>query len=99
MCGRPRHDLAWLGHGGGFVLTAIGSIEGAVRAGMAGSSPTRCTHLLACVNRCAPTRWRAMTAGASAMPPSIGRFGDTRRQSVGTDLLARLVEVGQSGVS
>src|ERR1700722_18485244 len=46
MCGRPRHDLAWLGHGSGFELTAIGSFEGAVRAGMAGSSPTRCTHLV-----------------------------------------------------
>ncbi len=33
------------------------------------------------------------------MPPSLGQFGDARRQSAGTDLLARLVEVGQSGVS
>ena len=33
------------------------------------------------------------------MPPSLGRFGDARRLSAGTDLLARLVEVGQSGVS
>ena len=33
------------------------------------------------------------------MPPSLGCFGDARRLSVGIDLLARLVEVGQSGVS
>jgi hypothetical protein len=33
------------------------------------------------------------------MPPSLGRFGDTRRQAAGIDLLARLVEVGQGGVS
>jgi len=33
------------------------------------------------------------------VPPSLGRFGDARRQSAGIDLLARLVEVGQSGVS
>jgi hypothetical protein len=33
------------------------------------------------------------------MPPSLGRFGDARRQAAGIDLLARLVEVGQSGVS
>jgi hypothetical protein len=33
------------------------------------------------------------------MPPSLGRFGDRRRQTAGIDLLARLVEVGQSGVS
>jgi hypothetical protein len=33
------------------------------------------------------------------MPPSLGQFGDARRQAAGTDLLARLVEVGQSGVS
>lgn len=33
------------------------------------------------------------------MPPSLGHFGDARRQQVGADLLARLVEVGQSGVS
>ena len=32
------------------------------------------------------------------MPPSLGHFGDARRQQVGIDLLARLVEVGQSGV-
>lgn len=33
------------------------------------------------------------------MPPSLGRFGDARRQAAGIDLLARLVEVGESGVS
>jgi hypothetical protein len=33
------------------------------------------------------------------MPPSLGRFGDARREAAGIDLLARLVEVGQSGVS
>ena len=33
------------------------------------------------------------------MPPSLGRFGDARRRAVGIDLLARLVVVGQSGVS
>jgi Transposase DDE domain len=33
------------------------------------------------------------------MPPTLGRFGDARREAVGIDLLARLVEVGQSGVS
>ena len=32
------------------------------------------------------------------MPPSLGHFRDARRQQVGVDLLARLVEVGQSGV-
>jgi hypothetical protein len=33
------------------------------------------------------------------MPPSLGRFGDARRHAAGAALLARLVEVGQSGVS
>lgn len=33
------------------------------------------------------------------MPPSLGRFRDARRQAAGIDLLARLVEVGQSGVT
>jgi hypothetical protein len=33
------------------------------------------------------------------MPASLGRFGDARRQAAGIELLARLVEVGQSGVS
>ena len=33
------------------------------------------------------------------MPPSLGRFGDARRQATGAALLSRLVEVGQSGVS
>lgn len=33
------------------------------------------------------------------MPPSLGRFGDARRHAAGIDLLTRLVEVGQSGVS
>lgn len=33
------------------------------------------------------------------MPPSLGRFGDARRQTAGIDLLTRLVEVGQAGVS
>lgn len=33
------------------------------------------------------------------MPPTLGRFGDARREKAGIDLLNRLVEVGQSGVS
>lgn len=33
------------------------------------------------------------------MPPTLGRFGDARRKAAGAELLARLVEVGQSGVS
>ena len=33
------------------------------------------------------------------MPPSLGHFGDARREKAGIDLLARLVEVGQSGVT
>jgi len=33
------------------------------------------------------------------VPPSLGYFGDGRRQAAGMDLLARLVEVGQSGVN
>ena len=33
------------------------------------------------------------------MPPSLGHFGDARRQAAGIDLLGRLVEVGQSGVN
>jgi hypothetical protein len=33
------------------------------------------------------------------MPPTLGRFGDARREAAGIDLLARLVEVGQSGIS
>jgi hypothetical protein len=33
------------------------------------------------------------------MPPSLGRFGDARRLAAGAALLARLVAVGQSGVS
>jgi len=33
------------------------------------------------------------------MPPSLGRFGDARRQATSTALLQSLVEVGQSGVS
>ena len=33
------------------------------------------------------------------MPPSLGQFRDARREAAGIDLLARLVEVGQSGVS
>jgi hypothetical protein len=33
------------------------------------------------------------------MPPSLGRFGDARRQATGVALLERLVEVGQSGIS
>jgi len=33
------------------------------------------------------------------MPPSLGQFGDKRRCAAGIDLLARLIEVGQSGVS
>lgn len=37
--------------------------------------------------------------GAAQMPPSLGGFGDARRRAAGIDLLARLVEVGQSGVS
>jgi hypothetical protein len=32
------------------------------------------------------------------MLPSLGLFGDARRQAAGIDLLTRLVEVGQSGV-
>src|SRR5512142_2098594 len=38
-------------------------------------------------------------AGVRIMPPSLGRFGDARRQTAGIDLLTRLVEVGQAGVS
>jgi hypothetical protein len=33
------------------------------------------------------------------MPPSLGQFGDARRRAAGIELLARLTEVGQSGVS
>ena len=33
------------------------------------------------------------------MPPSLGHFGDARREKAGIDLLARLVDVGQSGVT
>lgn len=33
------------------------------------------------------------------MPPTLGNFGDARRRAAGCDLLARLVEVGQAGVS
>lgn len=33
------------------------------------------------------------------MPPTLGHFGDARRRAVGVDLLTRLVEVGQSGVT
>lgn len=33
------------------------------------------------------------------MPPSLGHFGDARREKVGIDLLARLVEVGEARVT
>src|SRR5476651_439476 len=45
------------------------------------------------------TRCPPGPSGVLRMPPSLGRFGDARRHATGGALLARLVEVGQSGIS